>query len=67
MNIEDIQTRIVKIIEQEDDWELAHIMEDDLLFDVLKAISEGSRYPVELSKEALKVRSLDFPRPYNVE
>lgn len=48
----------------EDDNEVAHAAEDKLWEDVLCAIADGVRNPIELATEALKTREISYQRWY---
>lgn len=44
------------------DSELAHSNEDLLYWSVLDAVANGNPNAVEMAKEALKTKEIDFPR-----
>lgn len=44
------------------DPELAHSNEDSLYWSVLDAVANGNPNAVEMAKEALKTKTVDFPR-----
>lgn len=64
MTICEINKRLreIKKYANRGDRESAHIEEDRLHEDVLKAISNGSPNPAALAKAALRSKKLDFER-----
>ena len=66
MKTEEIRNRIQKIIELDGDNENQHIFEDDLFYDFVYSIKNGSFETKEdiivASKELYKVREIRFPR-----
>jgi len=60
MTIDDVKARIAAIAGSDDD-EHQHILQDELLLDVLRAIASGED-GAELAREALKVEQIDFCR-----
>lgn len=67
MNLQEIEKRLAEIkraLDGNHDPELAHIREDALWRDVLKAISEGSENSKELAKKCLESQDIVFPRWY---
>jgi len=42
MTLKDVQDRVARIDATADDNEIAHVMEDDLHTDVLRAIADGT-------------------------
>jgi hypothetical protein len=64
MTIEEIRERVQKIRDIARDGEAAHLAEDGLHQDVLKAIADGAEDPRELAAAALATRELEFARWY---
>lgn len=58
MNIEMINQRLAEIKAVGRDVEVAHNLEDDLAFEVLRAIAEGASNPAELARQALKIAEI---------
>ncbi len=44
------------------DPELAHSNEDSLYWSVLDAVANGNPNAIDMAKEALKTKEIDFPR-----
>lgn len=63
MNVAEVKRRIQEIADAEDN-ERQHLMEDALYKDVLQAIADGAANPLELAREVLEVKDLDFVRWY---
>ncbi len=67
MTTEDVLTRVEAIRASTTgygDPEAAHIEEDDLYKDVLRAIANGAENADGLAAQALAVADMDFPRWY---
>ena len=64
MTIKEINERVTKIAEIADDPEYAHMEEDKLLDEVLKAIAGGHPRPKSLAAAALKANEIEFSRWY---
>ena len=66
MTIEEVKTRLKKIKEVKDDYEHAHILEDRLFHDFVKAIIEFSYQSkeniIQLAQEVYKSRDIEFTR-----
>lgn len=62
MTVKDVQARLQKIKAKRDDYEMAHMMEDDLRRDVLREIAQGTRKSRALAGEVLKSRHIKFAR-----
>ena len=66
MKLEDVQARVKEIEDVAGDYEVAHIREDELYADILKAIANGEIHSIEEAKllcaEALKTEQIDFAR-----
>lgn len=64
MTTRDVSNRLAEIRCQaeDDDDEIAHILEDELYFAVLSAISELDGPAAKLAKEAIKSRLIKFAR-----
>ena len=63
MNTADIAVRLDKISKIADDGEAAHIVEDELYVDLLRAIADGSCInPAICAGKALESRKFDFQR-----
>ena len=61
IDIQEIQDRIAKIKSVEDDFDVAHSLEDELINDILKAIAEGADNPQELAHAVIEGRNtFDF-------
>lgn len=65
MTVTQIQRRVRKIESQSRDSESAHVEEDNLYLDVLRAIAAGADNAGELAAEALKANKLTFDRWYS--
>jgi hypothetical protein len=65
MNLDDINTRLGAIADSgNDDPERAHVLEESLYLDVLRAIAHGAEDPQGLARLALIAQNLDFDRCY---
>ena len=65
MTVCHVQKRLQQIYDKRWDDEGAHIAEDELYMDVLKAIAEGRcDDPAACASEALKSDNIDFARWY---
>ncbi len=64
MKVEDVEQRVKEIDEIADLVESAHLAEDVLHRDVLRAIAEGAANPVELARAALATEHLGLDRYY---
>ncbi len=62
MTIKDVRDRIQEIMAKKHDYEVAHILEDELRRDVLQEIAKGSRKSRALAGEVLKSRHIKFAR-----
>ncbi len=62
MTIKDVRARIQKIKDKKHDYEVAHILEDELRRDVLREIAKGTRKSRALAGEVLKSRHTKFVR-----
>ncbi len=62
MTVEEVQEWIKAIENKIHDDEIAHAKEDNLYYEVLKAISKGAFNAQELAAEAIKTKELDFAR-----
>jgi len=64
LTVEDVNKRVQEVADNTGDPEVAHSMEDALLWEVLEEISEG-KHPLnaaEIAQAALKTRKMGFPR-----
>lgn len=64
MQVIDVEQRLAAIAAQQDDWEEAHKMEDELRSEVLAAIAAGHPDAQALAAAVLKSADLDFPRKF---
>ena len=64
MDTKEVKDRIKTIGDKAGDPECAHILEDTLYFDVLRAIADGVENPKKLAEIALKTKKIDFERWY---
>lgn len=63
MNIEDVFRKLSEIADVVGDYEAAHSREDDLYYDLLKAIAAGEcDDPEACARVAISSKHLDFPR-----
>ncbi len=64
MTIEQIRLRVddIRTLARVGDCEMAHSKEDDLLAEVLLAISKGAENPRELATESVKTFDISFSR-----
>ena len=62
--IEDIKAAVAEIRETKKDCEHAHITEDALYVNTLRAIANGVDNPVEMATEALKATKIKYLRWY---
>jgi hypothetical protein len=62
MTIDEVIQRIQAIKDNEDNYEVAHSLEDRLREDILKAIANGVDNAQELAQLALTTSDLDFSR-----
>lgn len=65
MTAEEVRRRVVAIDEIADMIEDAHMEEDRLYYDVLKAIAAGVDNPADLARAALRSRQLGLERHYS--
>lgn len=65
LTAEAVRRRVANIKGVSDDNETAHMLEDKLVADVLKAIARGQvEDPVTVAKEAIKVYRIKYDRWY---
>lgn len=64
MTKQEVEGRILKIVQNRESWDYAHILEDELRRDVLKAIAEGAPNAQELAVTVLRTADIEFPRSY---
>jgi len=64
MNIKEIEVELDRIKKAKGDQETAHLLEDDLWHDVLKAIADGADNPQELAVKCLETDAIKFDRWY---
>lgn len=64
MNIKAIEAKIESIKKARKDLEHAHLLEDELWHDVLKAIADGADNPQELAAKCLETEAIKFERWY---
>ena len=63
MNVEEVAKRVQDVIDNRNDSEYAHMLEDDLWQEVLMDISNGDTDdPKAIANEALKTTLVDFSR-----
>ena len=62
MKIQDVVSRVSAISLLKSDDEAAHVKEDELYVDVLRAISEGVEDAPQLAFEALQTLEISFSR-----
>lgn len=62
LTLAEVEARVARIRDIKDDNEVAHGEEDDLHFDVLRAIAEGHPDPVALARAALETSKIEFVR-----
>ena len=63
LTVKDVIERVQKIFDIRGDDEMAHIHEEDLYLDVLKAIAEGKcDNPAACAREAVKTDEIQFSR-----
>ena len=63
LTVKDVIERVQKIFDIRDDDEMAHIYEDNLYLDVLKAIAEEKcDNPAACAREAVKADEIKFSR-----
>lgn len=62
MKVETVTARLKEIQEVADDCEVAHMEQDKLYLDVLRAIANGAENAAELAAEAVKVDDMHFSR-----
>ncbi len=62
MTIKDIRRRVQNVKDKKHDYEVAHILEDELRRDVLQEIAKGTRKSRALAGEVLKSRHIKFAR-----
>lgn len=63
MTVEDVKAKVAAIRKiAEEDYEIAHSMEDALYRDVLTEISMGRHDADDLASEALQTKNIDFAR-----
>lgn len=63
MDIEDVNRRLADIERSKDDFEVAHVMQDDLFRDALTAIADGEGAdPALLALAVLQVDLIGFGR-----
>ena len=67
MTVEEIRERVQQIEEyaRRQSNDEAHVDEDDLYLDTLRAIAEGASNARELAREALKANRLGYERWYD--
>jgi hypothetical protein len=61
---EQVCERVAAVAARMDDAEGAHLAEDAIYTDVLRAIADGHADPAALAVEALKAEELDYGRWY---
>ena len=66
MTLENIVYRLAEIYDRRDDDETAHVMEDKLMIDFIKYISEygADKHQKEMAKMVLKSGNINFSRWY---
>jgi len=64
VNVEDVRVRVERVRAMTGDDEAAHIEEDRLWADVLRAIAAGAADPRVLARTALETEEIDFARWY---
>jgi hypothetical protein len=63
VTLAEIRSRLAYIVEVQNDPEVAHKLEDELYYDVLRAIAEGRcEKPREAAKLTITTAEIDFPR-----
>ena len=63
MDIEEIKARVEGIKNIASDYEGAHAVEDQLMYDFIKYVSEnGEPLLAEMASEIMKTEQIEFPR-----
>ena len=64
MTLDEVKERVRSVRNAAGDSEAAHLMEDNLYFEVLQHIANGGDNAQELAAEAIKAQDIDYVRWY---